>query len=139
MDRHYEGSHILFLESTAQSMSIQICISFFTIYSGSNICHLVKSWRRVTVGSYLNSQLRIQIVQLTCKRFHFCKCPSKCPLKNTEQMTWKKLVQGSHASSNLLPFFSRSLILLDSPFFFLKNTNVSSNLLGVFLTVAKIF
>ena len=88
---------------------------------------------------YLNSQLRIQIVQLTCKRFHFCKCPSKCPLKNTEQMTWKKLVQGSHASSNLLPFFSRSLILLDSPFFFLKNTNVSSNLLGVFLTVTKIF
>ena len=37
MERHYEGSHILFLESTAQSMSLQICISFFTIYSGSNI------------------------------------------------------------------------------------------------------
>ena len=43
MERHYEGSHILFLESTAQSMSIQICISFFTIYSGSNICDLVRS------------------------------------------------------------------------------------------------
>ena len=54
MERHYEGNHILFLESTAQSMSIQICISFFTIYSGSNICDLVRSWiymRRVTVGT----------------------------------------------------------------------------------------
>ena len=37
MERHYEGSHILFLESRAKSMSLQICISFFTIYSGSNI------------------------------------------------------------------------------------------------------
>ena len=37
MERHYEGSHILFLESRAQSMSLQIFISFFTIYSGSNI------------------------------------------------------------------------------------------------------
>ena len=36
-ERHYEGSHILFLESGAQSMSLQICISFFAIYSGSNI------------------------------------------------------------------------------------------------------
>ena len=30
-------SHILFLEYRAQSMSLQICIGFFTIYSGSNI------------------------------------------------------------------------------------------------------
>ena len=37
MERHYEGSYILFLESRAQSMSLHICISFFTIYSGSNI------------------------------------------------------------------------------------------------------
>ena len=37
------------------------------------------------------------------------------------------------------PFFSLSSILLDSPFFFLKNTKVSSNLLGVFLTVTTIF
>ena len=29
-------SHFI-LESKAQSMSLQICISFFTIYSGSNI------------------------------------------------------------------------------------------------------
>ena len=36
-ERHYEGSLILFLESRAQSMSLQICSSFFTIYSGSNI------------------------------------------------------------------------------------------------------
>ena len=28
MERHYERSHILFLESRAQSMSLQICISF---------------------------------------------------------------------------------------------------------------
>ena len=32
MERYYEGSHVLVLESTAQSMSLQICISFFTIY-----------------------------------------------------------------------------------------------------------
>ena len=33
MERHYEGSHILFLESSAQSMALQICISFlpFTV------------------------------------------------------------------------------------------------------------
>ena len=37
MERYYDGSHILFLESRAQSMSLQICISFFTFYSGSNI------------------------------------------------------------------------------------------------------
>ena len=44
MERHYEGSHILFLESRAQSMPMQICISFFTIYSESNIRDLVRSW-----------------------------------------------------------------------------------------------
>ena len=32
----FEGSNILLLESRAYSMSLQICISFFTIYSGSN-------------------------------------------------------------------------------------------------------
>ena len=37
MERDYEGSHILFLESRAQSMSLQIFVSFFTIYIGSNI------------------------------------------------------------------------------------------------------
>ena len=37
MGRDYEGTYVLFLESRAQSMSLQICISFFTIYSGSNI------------------------------------------------------------------------------------------------------
>ena len=35
MERHYEGSHIFFLESRAQTMSLQICSSFFTIYGGS--------------------------------------------------------------------------------------------------------
>ena len=29
MEKHYEGSNILFLESTVHSMSLQICISFF--------------------------------------------------------------------------------------------------------------
>ena len=28
MEKHYEGSRILFLESRAQSVSLQICISF---------------------------------------------------------------------------------------------------------------
>ena len=37
MERHYEVSHFLFLKSRAQYMSLQICISFFTIYGGSNI------------------------------------------------------------------------------------------------------
>ena len=36
MERDYEGSNILFLESRAHSTSLQIWISFFTIYSGSN-------------------------------------------------------------------------------------------------------
>ena len=33
---NYEDSQILFLESRAQSLPLQICLSFFTIYSGSN-------------------------------------------------------------------------------------------------------
>ena len=37
MERHYEDSHILFLESKAQALSLQISISFFAIYSKSNI------------------------------------------------------------------------------------------------------
>ena len=31
MEKHYEGSNILFLESTVHSMSLQICISIFKI------------------------------------------------------------------------------------------------------------
>ena len=31
MERHYEGSQILFFESRTQSISLQICIGFFTI------------------------------------------------------------------------------------------------------------
>ena len=45
--------------------------------------------RSVTVGKQLdkntNSLAHVQ-------KFHFCKCPGECPLKNTEQITWKKLV-----------------------------------------------
>ena len=37
MERQYEGSNILFLESKAHSMPLQICISSFTINNGSNI------------------------------------------------------------------------------------------------------
>ena len=33
----YEDSNILFLESRAHSMSLQICMSFLTIYIGCNI------------------------------------------------------------------------------------------------------
>ena len=92
MERHQKGIHILFLESRVQSMSLQICISFFTIYSGSNIWYKILNIYEKGHSRYLNSQLRIQIVQLMCKRFHFCKCPGECPLKNTEQMTSKKHV-----------------------------------------------
>ena len=37
MEWRFEGSNILFLESRVHSVSLQILISFFTIYSGSNI------------------------------------------------------------------------------------------------------
>ena len=37
MERHYNGIHTSFLESRAQSLSLQIYISFFTIYGRSNI------------------------------------------------------------------------------------------------------
>ena len=51
MEKRYEGSNILFLESRAHSMSLQIWISFFfTIYSGSNIWEDLKYMRGVTVG-----------------------------------------------------------------------------------------
>ena len=92
MERHYEGSNILFLESRAQSMYLQVCISFFTIYSESNICEDLEYVRRVTVsvvGKWLarniNSPAHVQ-------KIPFCKCPGECPLENTEQNTWKKFV-----------------------------------------------
>ena len=37
MEKHYEGSNILFLESGALSKSLKICIAFFTIHGGFNI------------------------------------------------------------------------------------------------------
>ena len=49
MERYYEGSNILVLESRAHSMSLQICIRFFVIYSGSNIWQDLEYMRRVTV------------------------------------------------------------------------------------------
>ena len=91
MERLYEGSQILFLESRAQSMALQICISFLPFIVDLTFGKILNIYEK-SHSRYLNSQLRIQIVWLTCKRFHFCKCPGECPLKNTEQMTWKKLV-----------------------------------------------
>ena len=38
MEKHYEGSNVLFLESGAHSKSLQISVAFFTIYVGSHIC-----------------------------------------------------------------------------------------------------
>ena len=37
MEKDYEGSNILLLESGALSKSLQIYIAFFTIYDGSTI------------------------------------------------------------------------------------------------------
>ena len=37
MKGRYEGSNILFLEFRAHPMSLQIWISFFTIYRGPNM------------------------------------------------------------------------------------------------------
>ena len=77
MERHYEGSNILFLESRAQFMYLQVCISFFTIYSESNICEDLEYVRRVTVsvvGKWLarniNSPAHVQ-------KIPFCKCLHK--------------------------------------------------------------
>ena len=55
MERHYEGSHIFFLESRAQSTSLQICISFFTIFIGSNIWYKILNIYEKSHSSYLNS------------------------------------------------------------------------------------
>ena len=45
MERHYEGSHTLFLESRAQSMSLQICISLFAL----ELTDLV-AWRHLNLS-----------------------------------------------------------------------------------------
>ena len=37
IERHYTDSNVLFLDSTAHSLSLQISISFFIIYGGSKI------------------------------------------------------------------------------------------------------
>ena len=36
MEKHYEGSNILFWESGDHSKSSQICIAFFNVHGGSN-------------------------------------------------------------------------------------------------------
>ena len=53
MERHYEGSHILFLESRAQSMALQICISFLPFIvdlTFGKILNIASYMRRVTSG-----------------------------------------------------------------------------------------
>ena len=37
MEKYYEGSNILFLESGVYSKSLQIYVAFFTIYGGFSI------------------------------------------------------------------------------------------------------
>ena len=55
MGRHYEGSLILFSESRACSMSLQICIGFFAICGGSSIWWGLGCVRGVAVGGWLQS------------------------------------------------------------------------------------
>ena len=50
MERHYEGSHILFLESRAQSMALEICISFLPFTADLTYDLEYSSMRRVTLG-----------------------------------------------------------------------------------------
>ena len=53
MERHYEGSNILFLESGTQSKSSQTFFAFFIIYGGSNIWLDLENTGRVTAGKLL--------------------------------------------------------------------------------------
>ena len=54
MERH-EGSLILFSESTARSMSLQICIGFVIICGGSSIWWGLGCVGGVAVGGWLQS------------------------------------------------------------------------------------
>ena len=44
MERHYEGSPILFLESRVQSMSLQICISFLPFIVDLTFGKILNTW-----------------------------------------------------------------------------------------------
>ena len=52
MERHYEGSHVLFLEFRVQSMSLQICIIFlpFIVDLTFDKIFNIYELRKVTVG-----------------------------------------------------------------------------------------
>ena len=51
MERRYEGSHILFLESRAQSMSLQICLAFLPFIVDLTFGKTWVYMKRVTVGT----------------------------------------------------------------------------------------
>ena len=44
MKKDYEGISNLFFDSEAHSKSPQICIVFFIIYGGPNICKILNIW-----------------------------------------------------------------------------------------------
>ena len=48
MERRYEGSHILFLEPRAQSMSLQICLAFLQFIVGLTFGKIWVYMKRVT-------------------------------------------------------------------------------------------
>ena len=89
MERNYEGGHIF------QNLEPNLCLYRFVLafllfivdLTFSKILNIYEK----SHSRYTNSQLRIQIVQLTCRRSHFWKRPGEFVLKNTEQMTRKKL------------------------------------------------
>ena len=90
MERRYEGSHIF------QNLEPNLCLYRFVLAFLPFIVDLtfgkILNIYEKSHSRYPNSQLKIQIVQLTCKRFHFWKRPGEFALKNAEQMTRKKLV-----------------------------------------------
>ena len=53
MERRYEGSHILLLESRAQSMSLLICLAFLPFIVDLAFGKIWVYMKRVTVGTYL--------------------------------------------------------------------------------------
>ena len=75
---------------------------FWNLESTPNLYRYVQPFLPVMVdlafGKILNiwkeSQCYVDscIPQLSCKRFHFCKCAGECPLKDAEQNTCKKPV-----------------------------------------------
>ena len=93
MERHYEGSNILFLEPRAHSMLYRYISVFLTFIVDLPFGKTLNAYmRRVTV-SIVGTWLARNIGSPThLQKIPFCKCPGECPLKNTEQSTSKKLL-----------------------------------------------